>query len=77
MNFTRLNLVTSLELIIMFIQVNFRRSSLQWYISTETDISTEQYPESSQTSEMDHFPRIVKGFYPLTIIVKRFILDLW
>ena len=38
-------------------------------------LSAERYLEPSQTSEMDLFTKTVNGLKPLTIFVKRSILD--
>ena len=41
------------------------------------EVETEAYLRSCQTSMMKYFPKIVKGFQPLTIFAKRSILDVW
>ena len=38
---------------------------------------TEIYWGPGQTSKMEHFAKIVNSFYPLTIFLKRSILDVW
>ena len=38
---------------------------------------SEAYVEPYQTSKMKLFAKMVKGFQPLTIFTKSFILDVW
>ena len=35
------------------------------------------YSEPSQTSKMELFAKLVKGFLPLTVFAKSYILDIW
>ena len=37
----------------------------------------EVYSEPCQTSKIEHFVKIVNDFQPLSIFVKRSILDIW
>ena len=37
----------------------------------------EAYSEHSQTSKMEHFPKIVNSWKPLIIMAKSSILDVW
>ena len=53
-------------------QLNFE------YISVELQPhSTEMYSETCQTTKMEQLAKIVNDYTPLTIFVKRSILDVW
>ena len=52
----------------------FRKLFITHYSWTSSEYP-EAYLEPSRTSEMELFAKIVKGFQPLTIFAKSFILD--
>ena len=43
------------------------------FLATKFVPSTVAYPEPCQTSKMEHFAKIVNGFYSVTFFKKRFI----
>ena len=46
-----------------------------FYAVNQLITDSEAYSEPCQTSKMDRFAKMVRSFYPLTIFVKRSILD--
>ena len=52
-------------------------SNLIVWINSWHLLSAEVYSESSQTSKMESFAKIIDFFHPLTIFAKSYILDMW